>query len=132
MDALAVLNQHMLPFASHIGLRYKSATPDMVVAEMTVTKELCTIPDVLHGGAVMAFADTLGAAATFLNLPKGTTTTTVESKTNFVATAAVGTTIRGETTPVHRGRRTMVWQTRVTNVDGKLVALVTQTQMVLA
>jgi 1,4-dihydroxy-2-naphthoyl-CoA hydrolase len=86
---------------------------------------------VIHGGAIMAFADTLGAAATILNLSSGAGTTTIESKTNFLAPAPLGGTIRGETTPIHRGKRTMVWQTRVTTEEGRLVALVTQTQMVL-
>ena len=132
MDALAILDQHMLPFARLIGLRYTSASKDRVTAEMIVRDDMCTLPAILHGGAIMAFADTLGAAATFLNLAQGATTTTVESKTNFVAPAPVGTTVVGETTPVHRGRRTMIWQTRVTTPEGKLVALVTQTQMVLS
>jgi uncharacterized protein (TIGR00369 family) len=92
---------------------------------------LCTRPAVLHGGAIMAFADTLGAAATILNLPEGAGTTTIESKTNFIAAAPEGTRIKGEATPLHRGRRTMVWQTRVTTAEGKLVAVVTQTQLVL-
>src|SRR4029077_4233104 len=96
-----------------------------------VRPELCTRPDILHGGAVMAFADTLGAAATVLNLPEGKGTTTIESKTNFLGPAPVGTTVIGETTPIHRGRRTMVWTTRITTAEGKLVAVVTQTQMVL-
>ena len=131
MDALAILNQHMLPFAKLMGLTYTSASKDKVTAEMLVREDMCTLPAILHGGAVMAFADTLGAAATFLNLPQGATTTTVESKTNFVAPAPAGTKVLGETTPVHRGRRTMIWQTRVTTPEGKLVALVTQTQMVM-
>lgn len=131
MDALAILNQHMLPFAKLMGLTYTSAAKDKVTAEMLVRDDMCTLPAILHGGAVMAFADTLGAAATFLNLSEGATTTTVESKTNFVAPAPVGTKVLGETTPVHRGRRTMIWQTRVTTPEGKLVALVTQTQMVM-
>lgn len=80
----------------------------------------------------MAFADTLGAAATFLNLPEGAHTTTIESKTNFVRAAQTGSRVVGETTPVHRGRTTMVWQTRVSTEDGRLVALFTQTQLVLA
>lgn len=131
MDALAILNQHMLPFAKLMGFTYISASKDKVTAEMLVREDLCTLPAILHGGAVMAFADTLGAAATFLNLPQGAGTTTVESKTNFVAAAPAGTKVIGETTPVHRGRSTMIWQTRVTTPEGKLVALVTQTQMVL-
>ena len=131
MDPLTILNQNTLPFARLIGLEYTSASKDKVIAEMLVREDMCTRPAILHGGAVMAFADTLGAAATFLNLPQGATTTTVESKTNFVAPAPAGTRVLGETTPVHRGRRTMIWQTRVTTPEGKLVALVTQTQMVM-
>ncbi|HEV7988583.1 MAG TPA: PaaI family thioesterase, partial [Candidatus Binataceae bacterium] len=88
-------------------------------------------PAVLHGGAVMAFADSLGAYTTMLNLPEGASTTTIESKTNFFAPAPAGTIVTGECAPLHRGRRTMVWQTRITNAQGRLLALVTQTQMVL-
>ena len=98
---------------------------------MTVREDLCTIPAVLHGGAIMAFADTLGAMGTIVNLPQGAGTTTVESKTNFVAPAPVGARVIGETTPIHRGRRTMIWQTRISTDEGRLVALVTQTQLVL-
>jgi uncharacterized protein (TIGR00369 family) len=86
---------------------------------------------VLHGGAVMAFADTLGATGTIVNLPEGAGTTTIESKTNFVAPAPAGTRVIGEAIPIHRGRRTMIWQTRVLTPEGRLVALVTQTQLVL-
>lgn len=84
----------------------------------------------LHGGTLMALADTVGAAATLLNLPAGTTTTTLESKTNFLAGVHAGK-VRAETTPLHRGRRTMVWQTRVTDENGRLLSLTVQTQMVL-
>ena len=131
MDDLARLKALALPFAHHIGMTFVSASKDKVVAELLVRPELCTIPAVLHGGAIMAFADTLGAAGTVLNLPDGASTTTIESKTNFIGAAPVGTVGTGECTPVHRGRRTMVWQTRITTSAGKLVALVTQTQMVL-
>lgn len=131
MDRLAFVNEKMLPFAKLLGIEYRVAEPDRVVADMTVRDELCTIPAVLHGGAVMAFADTLGAVATILNLPEGAGTTTIESKTNFVGPAPAGSRITAETTPVHRGRRTMVWQTRITTAEGRLVALVTQTQLVL-
>ncbi len=79
----------------------------------------------------MALADTLGACATVLNLPEGASTTTVESKTNFLAPAPAGTRLIGECVPLHRGRRTMVWQTRITSADGRLIAVVTQTQLVL-
>ncbi|MBS0546832.1 MAG: PaaI family thioesterase [Proteobacteria bacterium] len=130
-DKLAFLNDRPLPFARLLGLKFTAASDTQVRAEMVVRPELCTRPDILHGGAVMAFADTLGAAATVLNLPEGKGTTTIESKTNFVGPAPVGATIVGETTPVHRGRRTQVWTTRITTAEGKLVAVVTQTQMVL-
>ena len=131
MDMLARLNREMLPFAALLGIEFVSAAADKIVARMRVRDDLCTRPAVLHGGAVMAFADTLGAAGTILNLPEGAGTTTIESKTNFVASAPVGIEILGEATPVHRGRRTMVWQTRITTPEGRLVALVTQTQLVL-
>ena len=131
MDALARLRDLKLPFAELIGIEFTEAAPELVVAEMMVREDLCTRPAVLHGGAIMAFADTLGAAGTFLNLPGGAGTTTIESKTNFIAAAPQGSRITGTATPLHRGRRTMVWQTRVTTAEGKLVALVTQTQLVL-
>jgi uncharacterized protein (TIGR00369 family) len=127
------LNANPLPFAKVMGVRFVAVTKDEVVAELVVRPELCTAPmQVLHGGAAMALADTVGATATFLNLPEGAKgTTTIESKTNFLAAAPAGVTVRATTTPVHRGGKTQVWQTRITRDDGKLVALVTQTQMVL-
>jgi 1,4-dihydroxy-2-naphthoyl-CoA hydrolase len=131
VDELERLRQTRLPFAELLNIVYLSASKERVTAELLVRDELCTRPAVLHGGAIMAFADTLGAAATVLNLPAGAWTTTIESKTNFLAPAPVGGKVLGETTPVHRGRRTMVWQTRITTAEGRAVALVTQTQMVL-
>ena len=131
MDTLARIKDTRLPFAELLGIEVISAAPDKIVAEMTVREDLCTSPAVLHGGAIMAFADTLGALGTIVNLPQGSGTTTIESKTNFVAPAAVGTRIVGEATPIHRGRRTMIWQTRISGPGGRLVALVTQTQLVL-
>jgi 1,4-dihydroxy-2-naphthoyl-CoA hydrolase len=118
-------------FPELIGVRFTEVGAERVAAELTVRPELCTLGGVLHGGAVMAFADTLGAVGTFVNLPAGARTTTIESKTNFLAAAPVNTRVRAECTPVHRGKSTMVWQTRLTAESGKLVALVTQTQMVL-
>jgi len=132
MDAIEQLNRYPLPFAKLLGIRFLSATPEGVTAEMKVREDLCTSPAVLHGGAIMSLADTLGACETSLNLRDGATTTTIESKTNFLAPAAVGTTVHAECVAIHRGRRTMVWQTRVTSESGKLVAIVMQTQMVLA
>ena len=131
MDTLAKINETKLPFAELLGIEVVSASPDKIVAEMTVREDLCTRPAVLHGGAIMAFADTLGALGTLVNLPQGAGTTTIESKTNFVAPAPVGTRVVGEAIPVHRGKRTMIWQTRVSAAEGRLVALVTQTQLVL-
>jgi 1,4-dihydroxy-2-naphthoyl-CoA hydrolase len=131
MNELERLRQSPLPFAALLGIHFTSAAADRVTAELVVRDDLCTQPAILHGGAIMAFADTLGAAATVLNLAAGAGTTTIESKTNFLAPAPVGTKILGETTPVHRGRRTMVWQTRVMTEAGRSVALVTQTQLVI-
>jgi uncharacterized protein (TIGR00369 family) len=120
-----------LPFAKLLGLELVTVTPDYVEAVLQVREELCTRPAVLHGGAVMALADTLGAIATVANLAEGTATTTVESKTNFFAAIPVGDIARAECTPLHRGRTTMVWQTRVMRSDGRVAALVIQTQLVL-
>ena len=131
MDPLTRLKELHLPFAELLGIEFVVAAPERVVAEMTVRPELCTRPAVLHGGAIMAFADTIGAAGTILNLPEGAGTTTIESKTNFIAAAPEGIRVTGEATPLHRGRRTQVWQTRITTAEGRLVALVTQTQLVL-
>jgi len=113
-----------------IGMELVSVTPDKVVATLVVRPDLCTAGGVLHGGSIMAFADTLGAVGTIANLAPGATTATIESKTNFIGGALQGSTVTGESTPVHKGRTTQVWQTRVTTADGKLVALVTQTQIV--
>ena len=123
---------HPLPFANLMGLKLVSIAPERVVAELPVREDLCTVPAVLHGGALMAFADTLGAVATVANLPDGAHTTTIESKTNFFAAIPAGDTAKAECTPLHRGRTTMVWQTRITRGDGRLAAVVTQTQLVIA
>jgi uncharacterized protein (TIGR00369 family) len=131
MDLLRFVKDNPMPFAELLGIEVTAATPDEVVAEMPVRPELCTRPDILHGGAVMAFADTLGAIATVANLEQGQGTTTLESKTNFLRALPVGTKVRGVCTPVHKGRRTMVWTTRIYTEDDKLAAQVTQTQMVL-
>ncbi|HEX2216333.1 MAG TPA: PaaI family thioesterase [Xanthobacteraceae bacterium] len=124
-------NDEPLPFAKLLGLQVTSIAAERVEAELIVRADLCTRPAVLHGGAVMSLADTLGAIATIANLPPDTTTTTIESKTNFFAAIPAGDTARAECTPLHRGRTTMVWQTRITRSDGRLAALVTQTQLVI-
>jgi uncharacterized protein (TIGR00369 family) len=132
MSNLTTLQETMPPFGAVLGVKITSAAPEKIIAELVVREDLCTRPAVLHGGAIMAFADTLGAAGTVLNLPQGAGTTTIESKTNFIAAAPVGTKVIGECLPLHRGKSTMVWQTRITTEEGRLVAIVTQTQMVLA
>jgi len=120
-----------LPFAKLMGINVVSVAPDLVIGELKVREDLCTRPAVLHGGDTMAVADTIGAVATVANLKEGETTTTIESKTNFFAAISLGDTARAECTPLHKGRTTMVWQTRITRGDGRLAALVTQTQMVM-
>ena len=121
-----------MPFARQLGIEVTDSEPDRVSARLVVTESLCTTGKIMHGGAIMAVADTLGAIGAFLNLPEGAkATTTIESKTNFLGAARVGTQVTAETTPVHVGGRTSVWQTRLARDDGKAVAIVTQTQMVL-
>lgn len=117
-------------FAAILGRKITRASRDRIEAEMPVRGELGNRNGVLHGGALMALADGLGGTATMLNLPPGANTTTIESKTNFFAAIQVGDVARAECTPLHRGRTTMVWQTRITRGDGRLAALVTQTQLV--
>ena len=119
------------PLARLLGIEIVEASKAKIVGRLVVRPDICTTWDTLHGGAIMAFADTLGATGAFLNLPPGAGTTTMESKTNFISGAKVGTIVIGESTPIHIGSRTSVWQTRITREDGKLVAVVTQTQLVL-
>src|ERR1700733_12736524 len=125
------LQQELPPLPRWLGLSIIVATTDRIVAELTVREELCTSGSIMHGGAIMAFADTVGALGTIANLREGQGTTTIESKTNFFAGSPIGTRLIAEATPLHRGRRTQVWETRVSNEQGRLVAKVTQTQMVL-
>jgi 1,4-dihydroxy-2-naphthoyl-CoA hydrolase len=129
MDPTEVLASLGLP--KFLGMTVTTAEPERVVAELVVAEEHCTIGHTIHGGAIMAFADTLGALGTVLNLRTGQSTTTLESKTNFFAGAPVGSRLVAESLPLHRGRRTQVWETRLTGENGRLVAKVTQTQLVL-
>jgi uncharacterized protein (TIGR00369 family) len=115
-----------------MGVQFTHVDADKVVATMKVRPDLCTAGGILHGGSLMAFADTLGAVGTVLNLPAGARTTTVESSTKFLAAAAVDTTVTGECTAFHKGRTTMVWQTLIRNEKGKLCGVVTQTQLVMS
>lgn len=129
---LPTLQQLLGPlFPGLMGVQLVEVTPERVVADLVVRPDLCTTGGILHGGAVMAFADTLGAVGTVVNLGPGQGTTTTDSSTKFIAGAKVGTTVRGTSVALHRGRTTMVWQTSLTNEAGKLCAVVTQTQLVL-
>ena len=131
MDLAERMQQELPPLPRWMGLKVTVAEPERVVAELTVREELCTSGSIMHGGAVMAFADTVGAIGTVVNLREGQGTTTLESKTNFFAGTRAGTKLVAEAVPLHRGRRTQVWETRISNEQGRLVAKVTQTQMVL-
>ena len=132
MSIAAELQKRIQPlFPGLMGVEFQEASPEKIVATMLVRPELCTAGGVCHGGAFMAFADTLGAIGTVVNLPPNTRTTTIESKTNFMGGAAVNTRISGESVPLHRGKSTQVWQTTIRSEAGKLCAIVTQTQMVL-
>jgi uncharacterized protein (TIGR00369 family) len=132
MPTAAELQKLIQPlFPGLMGIEVEEVTPERIVAGMRVRADLCTTGGVCHGGALMAFADTVGAIGTVANLPAGARTTTIESKTNFMGAARVGTRVTAETVPLHRGRTTQVWQTTIRSEDGKLVAVVTQTQMVL-
>jgi 1,4-dihydroxy-2-naphthoyl-CoA hydrolase len=118
-------------FPGLMGVQLTEVTPERVVATMLVRPELCTAGGILHGGAHMAFADTLGAVGTVLNLAEGKRTTTTDSSTKFIGGAKVNSTVTGESVALHRGRTTMVWQTTIRNAEGKLCSVVTQTQLVL-
>jgi 1,4-dihydroxy-2-naphthoyl-CoA hydrolase len=131
LDPVDVTERFKGTLGELLGIRFVHAEPERVVAELTYRPDLTTVGGSLHGGTLMALADTAGAAATVLNLPPGATTTTLESKTNFMAAARAGV-VRAESTPLHRGRSTMVWQTRLTDEAGRLLSITTQTQMVLA
>jgi 1,4-dihydroxy-2-naphthoyl-CoA hydrolase len=131
MDIAAMQDRLAPLFPGLMGVKLTVLTADRVVAEMPVRPDLCTGGGILHGGAYMAFADTLGAVGTVVNLPPGKGTTTTDSSTKFIAGAKVGSTVTGESIALHRGRTTMVWQTSIRNADGKLCALITQTQLVL-
>ena len=129
LDSIQSMFQPLFP--GLLGLNLVAVTPERVIATMAVRPDLCTTGSVLHGGALMAFAEKLGAVGTFMNLPKGTRTTTIDSSTKFIGAAPLGTTVTGECTAFHRGRTTMVWQTVIKSQAGKVCGVVTQTQIVL-
>jgi 1,4-dihydroxy-2-naphthoyl-CoA hydrolase len=131
MDLMAKVQLEMPGVPEHLGMEFTEVSLDRIVARMVARPDLCTAINNIHGGMLMAFADAIAAMGTILNLPEGKWTTTVESKTNFLGPAPPGSVLLGEATPLHRGRRTQVWETRITHETGKLVAKVTQTQLVL-
>jgi len=130
-DTAATPTTTGMPFSDLMGVEIVEREKTRVVGRLKVREDLCTSGGILHGGAYMAFADALGAVGGVLNLEPGTHTTTLESKTNFLRGAPVGSTVTGEATPLHIGRRSSVWTTRITNAEGKLLAIVTQTQMTI-
>jgi uncharacterized protein (TIGR00369 family) len=129
LEALQALLAPLFP--GLLGIRLSELGLERVVAAMPVRVDLCTAGGILHGGAYMAFADTLGAVGTVVNLGNDQRTTTTDSSTKFMAAARVGTTVTGESIALHRGRTTMVWQTSIRSAEGRLCAVVTQTQLVL-
>ena len=131
-ELIEKLRRNTPPFMQLLGVELVAATLDRIEARLLVRDDMGNGSGILHGGVYMSFADYLGAIGTVANLPKGSTTTTMESKTNFFRPARSGDVITGVSTPLHKGRRTMVWQTRLTDKDGKLLAMITQTQMVIA
>jgi len=130
MDPTAVNDMWKNLFAAQVGVRFVETGLDRVVAELEIRGSLLNIRGVVHGGALMALADTVGGTAAVLNLPAGASTATIESKTNFFATGKSGV-LRAEATPLHKGKSTTVWQTRVTDESGRLLSLTIQTQAVL-
>jgi 1,4-dihydroxy-2-naphthoyl-CoA hydrolase len=129
VDQLNALIKPMFP--GLLGVEILAVTPDQIVGRMTVRPDMCTGGDILHGGAYMTFADTLGALATVVNMPANARTATIESKTNFLGGARVGSVVTGTATAFHKGKTTQVWQTQITGDDGKLLAVVSQTQMIM-
>jgi 1,4-dihydroxy-2-naphthoyl-CoA hydrolase len=127
----AAFNENNAPFARMIGVKMTFVTKERLEAELLVTPDHCTIPATMHGGAMMAFADNMGGCGAFLNMPEGMMTTTVESKTNFLRPVPVGQKALAVTTPVHMGKSLQVWKTEISREDGKLAAIVTQTQMIM-
>ena len=123
---------HSMPFAKLVGVEITSATPEAIEGYLDVRDDLCTTGGIIHGGAVMAFADAMGAVGAFVALPEGAKgTTTIESKTNFLGAAKIGERVTAVSKPLSIGRRVSVWQTTMTRPDGKPIAVVTQTQLVL-
>ena len=126
----AAINENDTPFAKSLGVNMTLVTKERLEGELKVTKDLCTMPDILHGGAMMGIADNMGGVGSFLNMPAGSRTTTIESKTNFLRSVPMGQTAKAVTTPVNLGKTLQIWKTEIFREDGKLAAIVTQTQMI--
>jgi len=131
MPLIDSLQDKLPDYPRALGIVYLEASADRLVAEIIVRADMTNGGDNIHGGALMTFADTLGAVATIINIPRDKNTTTLESKTNFIGRATIGTRLIGTATPLHRGRTTQIWETHIHTADGKLVAKVTQTQIVM-
>ncbi len=131
MSLIETLQRKLPDYPRNLGIVYLEASSDRLVAEITVREDMSNGNGTIHGGALMTFADTLGAVATIINIPRDKNTTTLESKTNFIGRAPVGTKLIGEALPLHRGKTTQIWETRITTAEGKLIAKVTQTQLVM-
>jgi uncharacterized protein (TIGR00369 family) len=127
----AAFNENNAPFAKMLGVKMTLVTKERLEAELLVTPDHCTIPATMHGGAMMAFADNMGGCGAFLNMPEGMMTTTIESKTNFLRPVPVGQKALAVTEAVHIGKSLQVWKTEIHREDGKVAAIVTQTQMIL-
>lgn len=118
-------------YANFLGLKITHVSRERITAELPAREELNNRHGIMHGGAIMSLADNLGGTGATANLKQGQRTATIESKTNFFAPVPIGDVAYAECMPLHRGRTTMVWQTRITRGDGTLCALVTQTQIVI-
>jgi uncharacterized protein (TIGR00369 family) len=131
MSAAAIQKVIAEQFPGLLGVELLEVGPERVIGRLPVRPEICTVGGILHGGAVMGFADTLGAVGTFLNQGPGSRTTTIESSTKFLSSAPAGSVLTGESVALHKGRTTMVWQTAIRREDGRLCAVVSQTQLMM-
>lgn len=119
------------PYSQSLGLVLLTVSPDEVTAKLLVRPDMGNRNGVMHGGAIMGAADSIGGVAAAVNLAEGASTTTLESKTNFIRPIQIGEEITLTCIPLHRGRKTMIWQTTVARSDGRPAAIITQTQLTL-
>jgi len=123
--------QELMPFAVALGIELEQPSPERAAGSLAWAPERCTAGGIMHGGAILSLADTLGAVCAFMNLPPGAATTTIETKTNFFRAVRAGS-VTGVARPLHVGRTIIVVQTELSDDDGRAVAQTTQTQAVLA